>query len=197
MAAKRKDENKPQRLAKGLPANQKHARARRARKNPIRPVRRRHTGRALANERELSPLARLMGALSAEKIRFQVIGMSAANLQGVPGSTVDVDLWLDLSSRSYMRPVNLAIGQGAQRVRNTVVEISDGTLVNFVYEVTGLPKFKDVFSQAEWMNWQGVRVAVLPLKLIEKSKRAIGRPKDLLHLELIRQRFEVKKRGGR
>jgi len=42
-----------------------------------------------------------MGALHEEKIRFQVIGMSAANLQGVPGSTVDVDLWLELPARDY------------------------------------------------------------------------------------------------
>ena len=82
-------------------------------------------------------------------------------------------------------------------VRNTVVELSDGTLVNFVYKVTGLPEFKRIFSKAKWMKWHGVKVAVLPLKLIEKSKQAIGRPKDLIHLELIRQRYEVKKRGRR
>lgn len=138
-----------------------------------------------------------MGALDAEKIRFQVIGMSAANLQGVPGSTVDVDLWLDLPARNYMRAVNLALRQGAQMVRNTVVELSDGTLLNFVYEVTGLPAFKRVFSKAVWMEWHGMKIAVLPLELIEQSKRAIGRPKDLLHLELIRQRYEVIKRGGK
>jgi hypothetical protein len=138
-----------------------------------------------------------VGALDGEKIRFQVIGMSAANLQGVPGSTVDVDLWIDLSPRNYMRAINLALKQGAQMVRNTVVELADGTMVNFVYEVTGLPAFKQVFSKAVWMEWNGTKVAVLPLELIEKSKRAIGRPKDLLHLELIRQRYAVIKRGGK
>ena len=64
-----------------------------------------------------------MGALDSENIRFQVIGMSAANLQGVPGSTVDVELWLDLTPRDYMRAINLAVKQGAQMVRNTVVEL--------------------------------------------------------------------------
>ena len=137
-----------------------------------------------------------MGALDAEKIRFQVIGMSAANLQGVPGSTVDVNLWIDLSPRNYMRAINLAVRQGAQMVRNTVVELADGTMVNFVYEVTGLPALKRVFLKAGWMEWNGTKVAVLPLELIEKSKRAIGRPKDLLHLELTCQRCEVIKRGG-
>lgn len=148
----------------------------------------------MADERELSPLARLLGALGTEKIRFQIIGMTAANLQGVPGSTIDVDLWLDLSPRQYMTAVNLAVQQGAQVLRNTVVELADGTLVNFVYEVTGLPAFASVIGKAKKMAWGGVEVAVLPLELIKKSKEAIGRPKDLLHIELIRQRLAVIRR---
>ena len=123
--------------------------------------------------------------------------MSAANLQGVPGSTFDVDLWLDLPARSYMRAMNLALGLGAQAVRNKVVELSDGTLVNFVYEVTGLPSFDKVIGKAKKISWQGVKVAVLPLALIVKSKQAIRRPKDLLHIELIRQRLAVMRRTSK
>ncbi len=96
-----------------------------------------------------------------------------------------------------MRAINLAVKQGAQMVRNTVVELTDGTLVNFVYEVTGLSAFRSVFPKAVKLSWHGMKVFVLPLKLIEQSKRAIGRPKDLLHIELIRQRYAVKKRGGK
>jgi len=123
--------------------------------------------------------------------------MSAANIQGVPGSTLDVDLWLDLSPRQYMRALNLAVREGAQVVRNTVIELTDGTLVNFVYEVTGLPSFKSVFPKAKSLKWQGVKVAVLPLDLIKKSKEAIRRPKDLLHIEMIKERLEVLRRSGR
>ena len=122
--------------------------------------------------------------------------MSAASIQGVPGSTVDVDLWLDLPPRQYMRAINVARHGGAQFVRNTIVELADSTMINFVYEVTGLPSFKLVWPRIRWMKWQGVEVAVLPLELIRKSKEAIRRPKDLTHIELIRQRLEVLKRSG-
>ena len=54
-----------------------------------------------------------MGALGDEEIRCIVIGMSAASIQGVPGSTVDVDLWLDLAPRQYMRAINVAVRDGA------------------------------------------------------------------------------------
>ena len=37
--------------------------------------------------------------------------MSGAILQGVPATTLDTDLWIDLPSRSYMRMINLARAQ--------------------------------------------------------------------------------------
>ncbi len=82
-------------------------------------------------------------------------------------------------------------------VRNTVVELSDRTLVNFVYEVTGLPEFARVIKKARKVTWNGMKVAVLPLELIKKSKAAIRRPKDLLHIKLIEQRLAVIEKTGR
>src|SRR5690242_3577317 len=57
-------------------------RAQRTRKISVRPQPRRNARRTVAVARELSPLARLRHALRAEKIRFQVVGMSGAILQG-------------------------------------------------------------------------------------------------------------------
>ena len=48
----------------------------RARKNPVRKEPRRDARRAVADARELSPLAELVHALSEEGIRFQIAGMS-------------------------------------------------------------------------------------------------------------------------
>ncbi len=188
------ENDNPERLAKSTSQTKGNARAGRTRKNPVRKVRSSDAGRVLGDERELSPLAGLMGAFRAEKIQFQVIGMTAANLQGVSGSTINVDLWLDLPPGQYMKAVNISLACGAQILRNTVVELADGTLVNFVYEVTGLPAFAKVIGKARKMRWNGIPVAVLPLALIKKSKEAIRRPKDLLHIELIRQRLAVIRR---
>ena len=134
-----------------------------------------------------------MGALQAEKIRFQLIGMSAAIVQGVPGSTIDVDLWIDLPERQYIRPLNIAKAQGAEIVRNTVVELSDQTLVNFVYKVTGLGSFASEIRKAGKLNFHGLKVAALSLASIRKSKLAIGRPKDLTHVQQIDDTLKFKK----
>jgi len=126
-----------------------------------------------------------MGALHSEKIRFQLIGMSAAILQGVPVSTFDVDLWLDLPSRRYMRAVKIALAQGATMVRNTVVELADGTLANFIFEVAGLKSFTVEFRKARKLRFQGLTISVMPLESIRRSKLAVMRPKDSAHIHYI------------
>lgn len=81
----------------------KGQRPERARKDPICTKSRRNSRRAVEDARELSPLAELVHAFVAESIRFQVAGMSAAILQGVPATTLDTDLWINLPERQYVR----------------------------------------------------------------------------------------------
>ena len=58
-------------------------------------------------------------------------------------------------------------------------------LVKFVYEVTGSGSFTSEYRKSKKLQFHGVTVPVLQLQSIKKSKRAIGRPKDLLHLQQI------------
>jgi len=176
--------------------NPKRAGSERRRKIPVRPKPRRNPGRAMASPRELSPLARLVHTLVQEKIRFQVAGMSAAILQGVPATTLDTDLWIDLPSRQYIRVLRLCSQLGATIPANTVVELNDGSVVNFLYRVDGLRSFNSEFKEAKRLRWQGTRVAVLPLERIYQSKRFVGRPKDLAHLPLLEQTIRLKSMTG-
>jgi hypothetical protein len=121
--------------------------------------------------------------------------MSAAILQGVPATTLDTGLWVDLPARQYIRVINLCRRLGAAVRANTVVELSDGSLVNFLYEVHGLRSFDAEYRRARKIMWLGAKVAVLPLERIYKSKEFVGRPKDLAHLPLLRQMMKLQGRG--
>lgn len=121
--------------------------------------------------------------------------MAAALLQGVPVVTHDVDLWIDLPARQYMRAVNLALQQGARMVRNTVVELSDGMLVNFIYEVTGLGSFRSELRKARKLKFHGCEIPVMPLGSIRKSKAAIMRDKDPAHIYAIDQTLRLQRRA--
>jgi hypothetical protein len=140
----------------------------------------------MATKRKLHPVVRLLEALETEDIRFMLIGMSAAVVQGVMGTTLDVDIWVDLPSRQCMRLQNIARKLGAAIAANTVAYLADGTPVNFVFEVNGLRPFAHEFRHAARLRFHGKRIAVLPLQRILKSKETIRRDKDLPHIIHIR-----------
>jgi len=122
--------------------------------------------------------------------------MSAAILQGVPATTLDTDLWIDLPERQYMRILRLCCKLGGTVRANTVVELSDGSVVNFLYQMDGLGGFNYEFKRARRIRWLGAKVAVLPLASIYRSKKYVGRPKDLAHLHLLVQTMELQRLSG-
>jgi hypothetical protein len=122
--------------------------------------------------------------------------MSAAILQGVPATTLDTDLWIDLPSRQYIRVLNLCQKLGATIRANTVVDLRDGSAVNFLYRIDGLQSFQEEFLRARKLRWLGMQVAVLPLSRIYHSKKVVGRPKDVAHLPLLEQTMRLQRRIG-
>jgi hypothetical protein len=122
--------------------------------------------------------------------------MSAAILQGVPATTLDTDIWIDLPPRHYMKVLRLCQKLGAEVRANTVVDLSDGSVVNFLYEVHGIESFGREFRRAKKLRWLGMEVAVLPLERIHQSKQFIRRPKDIAHLPLLEQTMELQRLSG-
>jgi hypothetical protein len=188
--------NYAKRLAKSLSETQTDARHKRGGKNPTRAESRRHARRALADARDVSPLTRLIQSLGEEGIRFQMVGMSAAIIQGVPATTLDTDLWVDLPERQYVRLLNLVVKQGGTALARTVYALADGSLVNFIFGMTGLGAFAEEYAQAREILWNGLRIRVLPLGRIYASKQAAGRQKDLAHLPLLRRVLRGHRRAG-
>jgi hypothetical protein len=119
--------------------------------------------------------------------------MTAGVLQGTPVTTFDVDLWIDLPSRQYIKVMNLALKVGGQMVANTVAVLPGDLPINFVYSVAGLNSFENEYRKARKLKWMGRGVAVLPLARIYASKKCVGRPKDLAHLPLLEQTMKLQR----
>lgn len=171
---------------------EKRSRSQRRGKIRSRAGARRYSTGTMGDVRKKHPLIRLLEAIEAEKIRYTVIGMSAAIAQGVMANTLDVDLWIDLPSREYIRLLNLSRRLGATIAANTVVYLEDGTPVNFVYEVTGLGSFSREWKYVARAQIYDHMVPVLRLERIVKSKEAVGRDKDKLHILHIRDFLRCK-----
>jgi len=143
------------------------------------------------------PLVQLFGALQADRIKFMLVGMSAANLQGVLASTVDVDVWISLPPRQYVRVINVCRKLAATIQSPNKVFLSDETPVDFIYEIGGLQSFEREFPRAKKLPFHGLKIPVLPLERICKSKELAARDKDKLHILLIRQVLKLKKSAER
>jgi len=143
------------------------------------------------------PLVQLFGALQAERIKFMLVGMSAANLQGVLASTVDVEVWISLPPRQYVRVINVCRKLAATIQSPNKVFLSDETPVDFIYEIGGLQSFEREFPRAKKLPFHGLKIPVLPLERICKSKELAARDKDKLHILLIRQVLKLKKSAER
>ncbi len=126
-----------------------------------------------------------------------LVGMSAANLQGVLASTVDVDVWISLPPRQYMRVINVCRKLAATIQSPNKVFLSDETPVDFIYEIGGLQSFEREFLRAKKLPFHGLKIPVLPLERICKSKELAARDKDKLHILLIRQVLKLKKSAER
>jgi hypothetical protein len=86
--------------------------------------------------------------------------MTAAILQGVPATTLDTDIWLELPERRYVKALDIAKKLGAEILARTVVALDDDTLVNFLYRIDGLKTFADEYERAEVLDWLGRQIRV-------------------------------------
>ena len=116
-----------------------------------------------------------------------MVGMAAAILQGVPATTTDTDIWVDLPKRQYVRLLNLVVKQGGTPMARTMYGLSDGSLVNFIFSMTGLKRFDEEYAHARELLWNGMEIRVLPLERIYKSKHDSAREKDIAHLPLLKR----------
>lgn len=125
-----------------------------------------------------------------------MVGMSAAILQGVPATTTDTDIWVDLPERHYVRLMKLVVDQGGTPMARTMYGLADGSLVNFIFSLTGLKKFADEYVRSRELIWNGLKIRVLPLERIYKRKHDSAREKDLAHLPLLKRVMLGRKRAG-
>jgi hypothetical protein len=115
---------------------------------------------------------RLLEALDELGVRFLVVGLGAAVMQGAPVVTQDIDLWFE--DRTDPR-IHGAIGER----------------IDVVTTPEGLDSFAAEYGGARVFELDGVPVRVLPLERVIQSKRAAGRAKDLAVLPALEAALAV------
>lgn len=132
----------------------------------------------LIRDRELA----FLRELNVRGVRYLVVGLSAAALQGAPTATVDVDLWVEDLNGAGFRAAILAVGGAYVAPTGATPPLLAGAnvaLFDLVVHMSGMRPFAEEFAGAARVEVAGVEVPVLPLERIIESKRAARRPKDL------------------
>ena len=134
---------------------------------------------------EVLPLSetelQLLESLLRHKIRFMVVGLSAAALQGAPVVTEDVDLWFDKLSDPKLSQALVKAGAAYIPPFGTNPPMLGGAgsePFDVVICMDGLGKFADEWNHALEIKVGKLRLKVLPLERILASKQATNRPKD-------------------
>lgn len=127
--------------------------------------------------------------LTRQNVEFIIVGLSAAALQGAPVVTQDVDLWFkDLSHPGLKKALKKvggifvpSVGLNPPMLAGEAVKLFD-----IVTHMHGLAGFEEEKMQALTVALGKVKVTVLSLEQIIKSKKALKRQKDKLILPILK-----------
>jgi hypothetical protein len=139
----------------------------------------------------------LLEGLNALGVRYLVVGMGAALLEGASGTTQDLDLWFGSIDAAR-------VGEAARRAGGFYTQGfgmqppaigGDGLdRVDLVLTASGLDPFDDEYARARVYELDGLQVRVLPLARVIASKRAANRPKDAAQLPILEATLAAKER---
>ena len=138
--------------------------------------------------------------LTRQKVEFMIVGLSAAALQGAPVVTQDVDLWSknldDPGIKKALRKVGgifvPSMGMNPPMLAGESVKLFD-----IVVNMHGLRSFEEEVKSAETVDLEGVRICVLSLLRIIKSKTVLGREKDRIVMKVLKDALKVNSRAPR
>lgn len=137
----------------------------------------------------------MLSALSAAGARFLVVGPHALAAHGAPRATGHLDIWIQATPPNAARVMQALKTFGAALIDLTVDDLAKP---DTVFQI-GLPPSRiDILSsisgvefEAAWGRRMEIAIGDLQVGVIGRAdfianKRATGRPRDLIDIELLR-----------
>lgn len=137
-------------------------------------------------------------ALNRHGVRYMLVGLSAAVLQGANTGTRDIDIWFEDVSDPRIREaireaggiwVSGTFGMSPPQIGGDAV----GDRLDVALRVDGLGTFADEVPNTTDMVVDGLALPVLKLERIVASKRAAARTKDLAVLPALEEALAASK----
>ncbi len=132
---------------------------------------------------------RLLQVLLKRKVRFMVVGLSAATLQGAPVVTQDVDLWFENLGEQKIPRALQEVGAAyvpPSAINPPMLAGAGAELFDIVIRMDGLGAFADEIKNCVEIPLGRQKLKVLSLERILASKIAANRAKDKLTIPVLR-----------
>ena len=132
--------------------------------------------------------AAFLRELVKEKVRFMIVGLSAATLQGAAVVTQDIDLWFENLASPKLRKVLKKMGASyvPPSVQNPPLFAGENLkMFDIVVNMDGLKRFAQEWKHTIEVPLGGFKVRVLSLERIIESKKAANRKKDRLTMPIL------------
>ena len=145
------------------------------------------------------PERRLLQALHDRGLRFLIVGLGAALIEGAPVATLDVDLWIERVDDPRLPEAVTSVGGfwvSGFGVQPPAFGGDGLERLDVVLTVHGLGSFEEEYAGAIPREIDGVPVRVLPLNRIVVSKRATNRPKDRAALPILEATLLARQDNG-
>lgn len=136
----------------------------------------------------------ILQELSAEKVRFLLVGAYALAAHGYPRATVDLDIWV-MPTHENAKAVLRALTRFGAPVSGLAIQDleKEGTVfqigvaprrIDILTALSGLD-FEDTFGRSIPVRIEGIQVYVPSIDDLIRNKRAAGRTKDLADAEAL------------
>jgi hypothetical protein len=136
----------------------------------------------------------MLRALSAEKVRFLLVGAYAMAAHGYLRATGDIDIWVMASPENAQAVLRALNHFGAPLHDLTAEDLqNEGTVfqigvaprrVDILTTASGL-RFEDAFAHSICTDIEGIEVRIPSREDLIRNKRACGRTKDLADAEAL------------
>jgi len=140
-------------------------------------------------------------ALNELGVRYMIVGVTAASMQGARVATEGIDLWFEDLADSRIgtaaKRVNGVWVPGHFGMRPPALGGALGDRFDVVLTPSGLGKFTAEYESSANLELDGIPVRVLPLTRIIASKRAANRPKDRAALPALEAALAVLEEADR
>jgi hypothetical protein len=136
----------------------------------------------------------MLFALSAAGVEFLIVGAHALSAHGKVRATGDLDIWVNPAAENAPRVLNALVAFGAPLFDLTIADL---TRTDTVFQIGQEPCRIDILTGISGVTWDeawprrlnleidGIPLSVLGRDDFVKNKRAVGRPKDRIDLELL------------